>query len=1128
MISRSAFSLIALVAVQAAWSQGYRTELLSHTTVAMTTGDLDGDGDIDIISGGIQNLVWNENQGDGTFERRTISLDPQEVQCVLMVDLDQDGHQDIVLADMAANSILYFRNNGDQTFDRFYLATQTQGTSSIAVADVDGDGDLDVVGAAFTGNRVYWLRNDGGFAFTNIAIATGLNQVAHVLAEDFDGDGDVDVVAALQGAGTIRLFRNNGTGVFSSEIINVISTPRRLVAEDVDQDGDLDILYAGGGGLGYFRNNAGTFVQQSIFTYNATRGVAMADMNGDGYKDLLFADYVEEDMKVIWFNTATGDFSGSAGVTLDTDFDYASMIMAADLDNDGRMDAVCGSSFDVRVYINQGGGVFQKRPLNRYLGGSRGICHGDFDNDGDIDIMAIGGLYINWYVNDGTGHYEARILRQGPARIQVGGGIYMKTADMDGDGDDDVVFTERSGNKISWIENLGGGSFTKRLVHFLEDAYALDVIDFDGDGDMDAVASNLNGGFVYWYENDGNQVFTQRTINTTYRRPFEVRALDYDNDGDTDVLATAYSSLQLQGKVLIHRNMGNGNFQVQEVDADAPNTTSVSWVDMDGDGDIDILASMADSDRINWYENNGDPIPFFIEHVLAYGVGFATYAVSADLDGDGDMDVVATGIDDRSTDWFENDGDQVFTRRQLARNIRNPQFIGVADTNNDGVLEIYATCMETDAVHLYHRTGITNEQVIGPAPTPCHDLFISEMVHQPGDAARALEIYNPRSVPVDLTGYALRFYPNGQNTYDATMLTGVIQPGDVHIVVAPNFDTDIDSYADQMAYLWFDGSDAIVLVKDGVPIDIIGKVGEAFDDDDYWFNNGVGTFYTVLVRKPTIQHGDVNGTDEFLPDVEWIAYDVDDYSHLGSHDAPCAAVCTPTINIAAQQLTVCPGEDVTFTATVASGGAAPIYQWTVNGAPVGGSSSTFSATDLQADALVQCMLESNAGCATAMAVESNTLLIDVQVVLVPVASIVGNVVTASPVPNATYQWYVDGDLLSGANTQSITATIPGDYTVIATVDGCASSSSNSVLYQITTGMYMATVPGFALVPNPTDGPLTIRMDANIESVEVWNAAGQRVLVQRDPAIDLSGMAPGMYHVVVISAGERRVGRVLLH
>lgn len=98
---------------QTASAQQYSTQLISHSVLSMTTGDLDQDGDIDIISGGLRNLVWNDNQGDGTFISRTIALDPQEAHGVVMHDLDGDGHQDVLVADMASNMILWYHNNGD-------------------------------------------------------------------------------------------------------------------------------------------------------------------------------------------------------------------------------------------------------------------------------------------------------------------------------------------------------------------------------------------------------------------------------------------------------------------------------------------------------------------------------------------------------------------------------------------------------------------------------------------------------------------------------------------------------------------------------------------------------------------------------------------------------------------------------------------------------------------------------------------------------------------------------------------------------------------------------------------------------------------------------------------------------
>lgn len=1104
-------------------AQGYRTELISHTTLAMATGDLDDDGDIDVVTGGMRNLVWYVNDGAGVFDQRVLSLDAQEAQCVLIHDLDADGHRDIVVADMGVNRILYYRNNGDDTFDRLALYTATGGVSGVAIADMDADGDQDLVCAAFTANKVYWLRNDGGFAFTQLDIATGLTGVAHVVAHDYDGDGDVDVAAAVQTAGAIRLLRNNG-GTFANELLATMTTPRRLVQDDIDQDGDMDLLYAGASGTGYFRNTGTAFTQQPVFTYNGARGVGAADIDGDGYKDLLVADYGNTMMH--WRgHSSNGTFNGG-GVTLDTGFDYASLIMAADLDGDGDQDIVGASSFDVRVYIDPATTSFERRRLDRYLGDARGVGHGDLDNDGDVDMMAVGGLYVNWYENDGSGKLEAKEVREGTTRIQVGGGVDLKVADLDGDGDVDAVLTERTGNKVTWIENLGGGSFAKRLVYNLTGAYSCDVVDYDGDGDMDVVASNLGGGFIYWYQNNGSEVFTQVTVNTSYPQPYEVRALDHDNDGDMDVLSACYSNLQQVGKLVLHRNMGNGTYQAYEIDQSAPGITSCFWVDLDGDGDQDIVATMGDQDRINWYESSGGAFPAYTEQVLAYGVRYATYVVATDLDGDGDVDVVASALDDRSTDWYENDGAQVFTRHLLARNVPNAQFVGTGDIDGDGTPEIYASCAETEAVHLYHRTGISYENVVGPAPRPCHDLFISEMVHYPGDIARAIEIHNPRSVPVDLTGYALRFYPNGQHTYDATLLSGIIPPGGVRVYVAPNFATNIDTYADQITDLWFDGQETIVLVNGDTPIDIIGRVGEYFEEDNYWFNNGVGTFYTVLVRKPTIDHGDVDGTDPFLPDVEWLAYAVNDYSHLGSHTGPCAAVCTPTITLSAPTGPYCPGDAVTITAAISNGGSSPSYQWTVNDVPVGTDAPSHTIGALAADAVVRCVLSADANCATATNVQSAPLFLTLGAVPAPVASIAGNVVSASPVAGASYQWYLDGDPLPGGTTASITVSNPGDYLVVATVQGCASQASNVVVYELSTGLAPHETSAVQVVPNPTHGLLTIRSAAPVRSVELWSAAGQKVLEQRGAVLDLSPFAPGVYTLVLLRDAERTFLRVV--
>jgi len=1096
--------------------QGYSTHFLSHGTLSITSGDLDGDGDVDLITGGVRNVVWHENQGDGTFMPRTISTDMREVVSIAMVDLDQDGHQDIVVADAFLNSVYWLRNDGNFNFSWIALDSNNGSTRSVAVVDMDGDGDLDVVCAAFSQNKVYWLENNGTQEFTSHDIATALTGAALVVAHDLDNDGDMDVMAALQtSSGSIRLFRNDGAQSFSNELVINTATPRSLDLNDVDQDGLMDVLYTGTGGAGWLKNTGNAFTQQVIYSATVFRGLGAADMDGDGYKDVVLANHTNDRID-LQLNNGSDVFNINGG-TIDPWLDNATWVLTVDVNNDGITDLVGASSFDIRVFHNDGAGNFTMSQVDRYLHFARGICHGDFDNDGDTDIMAFGSLYVMFFENMGDGRYIPRLVHDGIPRMQVSNGIYMKAVDMDGDGDPDVAFTEDLGNNVGWIENLGGGSFTKHSVDFLDRAHGLDAADMDGDGDMDLIVSSLQTHVVYWYENDGTQQFTRHTIGVGYSFPHHVLAVDHDADGDIDIFV-AYAG---SNKIVLHRNQGSNTFVDQVIDANAPFVTCVMAVDMDGDGDLDLVAANGGENRITWYESNGSSIPTFTEHVLASGVTNVRYVAAADLDGDGDIDVVSSRTTNGTTDWWENNGSQSFARRQLARNLPDPRFVGIGDLDGDGVPEIYATDMGSEVVQLYRRL---DPAASTPPPTACHDLFMSTYLHADAGDGRAIGIYNPRTVPVDLAGYALRVYPDGNGYSFATIpLMGQIPAQGTHTLVHSGSPQVLLNLADQVASISYMGAESIVLVRNGIPIDVFGKVGDVVGS--YWWSNGVGTYNSVLVRKPTVDRGDHIGDDAFLPDEEWLGYPATDLSHFGSHTSPCGAICTPTVTITVSAMEICPGEQVTVTATALNEGSAPTYQWTWNNAPVGTNASAWTTTSFTASGSIRCTVVSNAACAPSVPVQSNAMVITVVQVGTPVASIDGNILSASPVAGGSYQWYHEGDAIPGATGNAHAATMPGQYTVTATVDGCISPASNPVLYEISTGIDPAEGGGLIVHPNPTSGELFIVSDRPIERVVVWNALGVVVAEGSGHQLDLGRLAPGIYHLGIHRDGMREIRRV---
>tara|TARA_R100000306_G_scaffold12248_4_gene14703 strand:+ start:1731 stop:2291 length:561 start_codon:yes stop_codon:yes gene_type:complete len=148
-----------------------------------------------------------------------------------------------------------------------------------------------------------------------------------------------------------------------------------------------------------------------------------------------------------------------------------------------------------------------QRIITTEADGSRIICAADVDGDGNIDILSANnfGNNLTWYKNlDGLGNF-------GPQNIIAPlDTIHVSTADIDGDGDMDVLAVSHLNDLVVWYENLDGqGSFSSRKIisNSTDGAYVVIAADIDGDGDMDVISGSDNSG-IAWYENtDGNGNF---------------------------------------------------------------------------------------------------------------------------------------------------------------------------------------------------------------------------------------------------------------------------------------------------------------------------------------------------------------------------------------------------------------------------------------------------------------------------------------------------------------------------------------------------------------------------------------------------------------------------------------------
>ena len=127
--------------------------------------------------------------------------------------------------------------------------------------------------------------------------------------------------------------------------------------------------------------------------------------------------------------------------------------------------------------------------------------------------------------------------------------------------------------------------------------------DLDGDGDVDVLSALNADNKIAWYRNDGNENFTPLTISSAANGAFSVFAADVDGDGDLDVASASYSD----GKIAWYENDGSGNFTPHTISTAAIGALSVFAADVDGDGDLDMLSASFADNKIAWYENmSGD------------------------------------------------------------------------------------------------------------------------------------------------------------------------------------------------------------------------------------------------------------------------------------------------------------------------------------------------------------------------------------------------------------------------------------------------------------------------------------------------------------------------------------------
>ena len=407
------------------------------------------------------------------------------------------------------------------------------------------------------------------------------------------------------GSGRLYMVETNGSGT---------------VLFDFDGDGDVDVLMIDGAALpGYdgpaprsrlFRNDGGRFVDVSEraglgFDVYGTGGAA-GDVDGDGDLDLYLAAFGPN---LLFENRGDGSFREVAAERGVADPAWGSSAAFADVDGDGDLDLYLSNYVDFTLDDNKACGD----PVRRL----RGYCGPDVYQ----------GLPDRFYRNRGDGSFGDETAAAGLAGA-AGAGLGVCFGDLDDDGwpdlyvandlDPNYLFRNRGDGSFADDSLISGTAFGDRGL--AEAGMGVDLADFDGDGRLDIVVTNYEGETHALYGNRGGGLFTDRRYVAALAEPtllklaFGIAAGDLDQDGDLD-LAVANGHVRDNAAEFnpassyrqpnqVFENLGRGRFaEAAGTGIDALRASrGLALGDLDGDGDLDLVISNVDDDG-ELYEN---------------------------------------------------------------------------------------------------------------------------------------------------------------------------------------------------------------------------------------------------------------------------------------------------------------------------------------------------------------------------------------------------------------------------------------------------------------------------------------------------------------------------------------------
>ncbi|PWG80605.1 MBG domain-containing protein [Pararcticibacter amylolyticus] len=723
---------------------------LPNTGYALTTGDINADGKLDLIASTVAGadhviLVYTNTSSTSTINFNTTPVQIStgaagSITNVAVADIDRDGRADIIAAIDLTSSVYVYRNttpwpNAPMTFaGKAEIKSGKTGVRGLIAGDLDKDGKPEIIigdygSSSVVGTTVTIFKNNttpGSITAAKLTeqntvlTAAGSNPLGLALG-DLDGDGYPDlVVESASDNLAVYLNKNGVIDNASKQVYPFAALGNGEVAiRDLNGDGKPEIIasHSANAGISIFRNNitaagalnASSFSRSDYKTGTGAQSLAIADFNKDGKGDIAVANTTDASISIFFYKVppVIDSFSPSvvkAGETITITGKNFNTTAENNVVYFGAVKAAVQSATSTSLVVTvPAGATYGPLTVLDVTTNLTGVSSQNFSVTNTDDQL---------FFSARNNYSIANVTLQNQSMI---------AADLDADGNPELISVSPSsnGSKIVINRNKNGSdpikanSFagTQLSITGSKNVYAIAAGDIDGDGKKDIVAADYDANTVRVLLNDGTSLAVQSTAYAVGGNPASVTVADIDGDGKLDVI----TANKKDGSISVLRNISTGAGNVAfESQLTASSGTAPVWVaaaDVNADGKPEVITANSGSDNVSVFTNTttGSVISFAAAQAYATQSSPAFVTV-ADLDADGIADLAVVNKASASVSVLKNStsaGNISFAAAVNYATGTNPVAVAFGDLNADGKPEMVVANAGSNTISIFRNKAVT-------------------------------------------------------------------------------------------------------------------------------------------------------------------------------------------------------------------------------------------------------------------------------------------------------------------------------------------------------------------------------------------------------------------------------------